>query len=225
MYEILTALPLFKGVTYQRISEILEIVPFHFLKYLPGETLINAEDNCTHIKFIISGAVRSTIANHDGRFKVSQTLTAPDVIAPDYLFGLATRYPNSAEAISPAGIMQVAKADYLKILNCDQIFLFNYLNLLSMNAQRGVNGILSLTSGSLEERIAYWIIALTQRQGTDIVLTCRQRDLYTLFGTPRQSFLAALNNMKEKELIDFNTTEIHFKSRQALVNLLSSSSE
>jgi len=225
MYEILTALPLFKGVTYKRVSEVLEIVPFHFLKYLAGETLIKAGDNCSHIKFLISGSVRSTISNYDGRFKVSQTLKAPDVIAPEYLFGLDTHYPNSVESLESAGIMQVAKSDYIKILNSDEIFLFNYLNLLATNAQRAVHGILSLTAGSLEERIAYWVIALTQRTGTDIVLSCRQRDLYALFNTPRQSFMAALDRMKEMGLIEYNNMEIHFLSRKSLVSLLSTSSE
>lgn len=225
MYDLLTTLPLFRGVTHNRMSEILEFVPFHFLKYLAGETLINAGDNCTHIKFLISGSVRSTISNYDDRFKVAQTLTAPDVIAPEYLFGLDTRYPNTVVAIKDAGILQIAKADYLKILDSDNIFLFNFLNLLSMNAQRSVHGILSLSSGSLEERLAYWVVALTQRDGTDIVMSCRQRELYGMFNTPRQSFISALEKMKARGLLEYTNTEIQFKSRSELVRLLTTTEE
>lgn len=225
VYEMLTALPLFKGVTYNRLSEVLELVPFHFLKYLPGETLITAGDNCTHIKFLISGSVRSTISNYSDRFKVAQTLTAPDVISPEYLFGLDTHYPNTVVSIEDAGIMQIAKSDYLKILDSDEIFLFNYLNLLSMNAQRSVHGILSLSSGSIEERLAYWVVALTQREGKDIVMSCRQRELYGMFNTPRQSFIAALEGMKKRGLLDFTSTEIRFNSRRELVKLLLATSE
>ncbi len=221
MYEILMRLPLFNGVSRERISEIVGMAKFHFLKYLPGETIVSAGEPCTHIKFIISGKARLHIANADGRFRVSQSLEAPDVIAPEFLFGKATLYPCSAEAIEATGILQISKSDYMRILNVDQIFMFNFLNILSMNAQKSIDGVLSLATGSLEERIAFWITALTQRGGTDIVLSCRQRDLYSLFGVQRTSFISTLESMKQRGLIDYDHNEIRIVSRRDLLDLLS----
>lgn len=225
MYEMLTGLPLFHGVSYERMSEIIGNTKFHFLKYLPGETAISAGDQCTHIKFIISGSARVSISNHNGRFTVSQTLEAPDVIAPDYLFGRTTEYPCTVTAIEPTGILQIEKSDYMRILNTDQIFLFNFLNILSMNAQKAVDGILALTTGSLEERIAYWIIALTQKSGKDISLACRQRDLYALFGVQRTSFLATLESLKQRGIIEYDQNEIRVNSRRELLGILQTSAE
>ena len=136
MYQLLMGLPLFSGVTYEKMLEIIGNTKFHFLKFLGGETFIAEGEQCTHIKFIISGKVRVSIANHDRRFTVSQTLTAPDVVAPEYIFGRSTVYPCSVVALEPTGVLQISKADYMKILNSDPIFLINYLNLLSMNAQK-----------------------------------------------------------------------------------------
>lgn len=225
MYEILMGLPLFKGVSHEKISEIVEKAKFHFLKYTEGSVMINANDPCTHIKFVISGSVRSTIANSDGRFKVSQTLKAPSVIAPEFLFGKAPFYPNTVVALEPTGLLQISKNDYMKILNTNEIFMYNFLNTLSMNAQKAVEGILSITSGSLEERIAFWIISLTQRGGEDISLTCRARDLYALFGVQRTSFIATLDGMKQRGIIDYDTQEIRINSRDALLDILNTSAE
>lgn len=223
MFEILMGLPLFKGVTRERIAEIVGMAKFHFLKYLQGENIVTAGSPCTHIKFIISGSARSTIVNSDGRFSVSQTLVAPDVIAPDYLFGKATDYPSTVTAIEPTGILQITKSDYIKILNSDPIFMFNFLNLLSMNAQKAVDGVLALTTGSTEERIAFWIIALTQPSGRDITLSCRQRDLYSFFGVQRSSFISILEGMKERGILDFNQNEIRITNRRDLLNILHAS--
>lgn len=225
MYEILMALPLFHGVSYSKLSEVVGRTKFHFLKYLDGEKIVEAGEPCTHIKFIISGSARVSVENSDGRFRVSQTLTRPAVIEPEYLFGRATAYPCTAVAIGATGVLQIAKADYVKLLNADPIFLFNYLNMLSVNAQKAVDGVLALTTGSLEERIAFWIVALTQRGGTDVVLTCRQRDLYALFGVQRSSFIATLEGMKSRWLIDYSQSEIRIKSRADMVSLLTSTSE
>lgn len=220
MFEILMELPLFRGATRERMAETVGMAKFHFLKYLPGETIVEAGTPCTHIKFIISGSVRSKIVNPDSRFKVSQTLVAPDVISPDYLFGRATNYPCTVTAIEPTGILQIAKSDYIKILNSDEVFMFNYLNLLSMNAQKSVSGVLALTTGSIEERIAFWIIALTQPSGKDIALECRQRDMYSFFGVQRSSFISTLDSMKERGLLTYDSSKIDIINRRALINLL-----
>lgn len=220
MFEILMELPLFRGVSRERMAQTVGAAKFHFLKYLDGETIVNAGDPCTHIKFVISGAVRSSIVNSDGRFRVSQTLTAPDVIAPDFMFGRSTLYPCEVTAIESAGIVQISKADYISILNSDEIFLYNFLNLLSGNAQKAVDGVLALTTGSMEERIAFWIVSLTQRTGTDIVLSCRQRDLYSFFGVQRSSFFNTLEGMRDKGLIEFDANEIRINDRIRLVQML-----
>ncbi|MDE6321635.1 MAG: Crp/Fnr family transcriptional regulator [Muribaculaceae bacterium] len=220
MYEILLGLPLFSGVSHERLSQVVGMTKFHFLKYLPGETIVNAGDPCTHIKFIISGEARFTVSNNDGRFLVSQTLSAPEVIAPECLFGTVTQYPCSGVAITPTGILQITKADYLKILNLDQIFLFNYLNVLSMNAQKATQGILAVTSGNLADRIAFWIVALTQRRGTDITLSCRQRDLYSLFGVQRTSLISTLESLRDRNILTFTQNEIRINSREALIEIL-----
>ena len=85
--------------------------------------------------------------------------------------------------------------------------------------------MLAVAAGSLEERIAFWIIALTQRGGTDITLTCRQRDLYALFGVQRSSFLATLDRMKERGLIEYDANEIRITSRRDLLDIISTTTE
>lgn len=218
-------LPLFSGVTYEKMLEVVGNTKFHFLKFLEGETFIKEGEPCTHIKFIISGRARVSVANNDRRFVVSQTLAAPNVLAPEYIFGRSTVYPCSVVALEPTGVLQISKADYMKILNSDPIFLINYLNILSMNAQKAVDGILSIATGSLEERIAFWIVALTQPGGTDITMTCRQRDLYSVFGVQRSSFIATLDDMKSRGLIDYTSGEITVRDRRELIDLLHSNVE
>ena len=190
------------------------------MKYLPGETVVRAGDECTHIKFVISGTVEVTVSNMAGRFQVSQQLVAPDVIAPEFLFGRTTLYPCDVKAVDAVGILQIAKKDYVRILSSDSVFLLNYLNMLSVYAQKGSDGIRSFTRGSLDERFAYWIIALTQRSGRNITLTCRQRDLNALFGVQRSSFMSMLDSLKERGIISYQPGEIKVLDRQALQSIL-----
>ena len=225
MFDILAELPLLKGASRERLEKTVGETKFHFLKYLPGEVVIPAGKECTEVAFIISGQVSIHIENPDGRFSVTQTIQALDVISPDFLFGKVTKYPGTVTAINTVSILMISKQDYLRILNSDTVFMFNYLNLLSMNAQKSVEGILAVSTGELPERIAFWISALTQQRSFDITLECKQRDLVALFGVPRTTLRAALEDMKSRDLIDYSAYGIVVKDRQRLLALLHNHSE
>lgn len=213
-------LPLFRGVSHTRLAQIVGDTKLHFLKYPDGETILRAHEPCTHLTFILSGKVRSTTVNANGRFSVSSTLTAPAVITPDFLYGRITNYPCTVTAMGDVSVLQISKQDYTTILNSDPVFLFNYLNMLSANAQKSMQGILSLTTGDIDERIAFWIIALTQPGSNEITMTCRKRDLCSLFGLPRAAFDAGLQNMKERGLLDYTNEELCITDRTKLLDLL-----
>lgn len=220
MFETLMELPLFRGASRQRIADVVGMAKFHFVKFAPGDHVLRAGETCTHIKFILSGKVRLTISNADSRFSVSQTLEGPAVISPDFLFGRATNYPCTGIAETTASILQIEKSEYLKILHTDSVFLINYLNYLSMNAQKAVDGVLSLTMGSIEERIALWIVALTQPTGTNIELQCRRCDLHAVLGVTPTDLALALESMKARGLIDYEPGRITIPDRRSLSTLL-----
>ncbi len=225
MFDLLMELPLFRGVSAETMRRTVGEAKFHFLKYPKGETIIKEGQPCTHITFVVSGAARLTTANRNGRISVSQTLNAPDVIAPEFLFGRATNYPCTVVAAEDTGIMQVSKADYIKILNSDPVFMFNYLNIISMNAQKSVSGLMSLTSGSLEERIAFWVLMLTQPSGENIAIECPLRNLCAIWGVQRSALVEALTRMQGTCVESFGPSGIVFSSRRKLLDMLASHPE
>lgn len=225
MFETLMGLSLFKGISDTSLSKTVGANKFHFLKYSPDSVIYNAGDPCLDVTFILSGTVRITIANPDGRFSVSQSLGANEVISPEFLFGRITRFPGLVAAVDTVSILRIPKSDYINILNSDPIFLFNYLNLLSMNAQKAVEGILAVSTGDIAERIAFWISALTQPRSFDIVLESPGRGLSPLFGVPRTILKSVLDEMKERGLVDYSPGIIRVLDRRKLLSLLNNHSE
>ncbi len=225
IYDILMSLPLFKGANRECMMQIVGSARLHFLKYPVYEVIVRAGDPCRGLSFIISGRLQLRIFNPDGLFSVTQTLNAPDVISPEFLFGKFTVWPATATAIGSVSMLHIDKADYLKILDTDPVFLFNYLNILSVCAQKSVEGILAVSTGSLPERIAFWISALTQPRSSDIVLECRQRDLTGLFGVSRTALRSALEEMKSHHLLDYTPSRITVHDRAALLALLHNHAE
>ena len=84
---------------------------------------------------------------------------------------------------------------------------------------------MSLTTADVAQRIAYWISALTQNSGTDIVLTCRRRDLCSLFSVQRNTFDSALEGLASKGILEYDTRELRILDRRKLLALLETSHE
>ena len=214
MYQQLMQLPLFQGVSTDVITALVEKLPFHFLKFRNGEQIFAAGDQCSHIRFIVSGRVRLETPCDHLRVSLLQTLETPHVLAAEYLFGRETTYPYSAFADGPCGILQLRKSDYIKMLAFDKVFLFNSLNYLSSGSQRNTASILAIKDGSVVERLAMIVDALTVTGATDVAVRFKQKDLCVLLGTQRTTLIASLDKLADEDIVDY-THKIDFAERFA----------
>ena len=220
MYQQLMQLPLFQGVSTERITALVEKLPFHFLKFRNGDTIIAAGDSCTHIKFIVSGRVRVEMPCTHLRVSLLQTLSTPHVLAAEYLFGRATTYPFTAVADGSCGILQLLKSDYIKMINTDKVFLFNILNYLSSGCQRGLSSSLSVKDGSVAERLAFLINNLSVPGATNISLRYKQKDLCALLGTQRTTLITTLDKLSDEDILDYDSNELRLLDQEKLMELL-----
>ena len=221
MYQQLMQLPLFQGVSSEKITALVEKLPFHFLKFRNGEQVLAAGDTCTHIKFIVSGKVRLEMPYASLRVSMLQTLATPHVLAAEYLFGRETVYPFTAVADDTCGILQLRKSDYIKMINSDKVFLFNILNYLSTCSQRSTLSALAVRDGSVSERLALIVDQLMVPGATDIVLRYRQKDLCALLGTQRTTLISTLDKLSAQDIIEYESNELRIIDIPRLSEMLS----
>lgn len=222
IYRAILDLPLIKGASGTRLTEIAGKYKLNFMKFKPGQTIVSAGDPCEELKFVLTGAVRLTSCDPGGALTISQTLTAPQVIAPNHLFGRLTQYPATVQAVDITGIMEISKEEYRRMLSADAVFLFNYLNSVCTTSQRGPRWLLTaLTSGNTTQRIAYWISSLTQQGSTDIEIRSDKIDLHTIFGIPVAAWRTATTNLAAAGIItDLTPRSMHVPNRAPLAALL-----
>lgn len=219
MYQQLMQLPLFQGVSADKITTLVEKLPFHFLKYRNGEQILAAGDPCTHIKFIVSGKVRLTIHFNHLRVSLLQTLSTPHVIAAEYLFGRDTVYPFTATADGACGILQLRKSDYIKMVSSDKVFLFNILNYLSSGSQRSTSSTLGVEDGSVVERLAIMVDNLAMAGATDIVLQYKQKDLCSLLGTQRTTLISSLDRLTQENIVQYDSNVMQILDSKRLTEI------
>ena len=220
MYDVLLQLPIFQGVSRNKISELIEKMKFHFLKYPDGEKIVSIGEECNHLKFLISGEIRSELVTQNEKMRITETIQAPNVIAPEHLFGRDTYFPANLYAVGTVGVMQIEKASVVQMLQEEPIFLINLLNILSRRSQKALESFTALSSNDLKERLAFWVLSLTQQKSTDIRIICKKKDLYAFFGVQRSVFLSTLDELKNNGIIDYNAKEIMILDRSRLKDML-----
>jgi len=132
----LLRLPLFLGIGSSELSEIVGNTKFGFHKLLAGQLLAAEGDRCTQLFFLMAGSlsVESHADNH--RYSIVEELSAPAVIQPEHLFGLMSRYSRTFSAQTDCSLLALSKEEILRLLDSYLICRLNFLNILSMQAQR-----------------------------------------------------------------------------------------
>ncbi len=212
-------LPLFQGVSTEKITALVEKLPFHFLKFRNGEQVFAAGDPCTHIKFIVSGQVRLETPFPKLRITMHQTVSNPHVLAAEYLFGRDTAYPYTAISDGACGILQLRKSDYIKMITSDKVFLFNILNYLSSGSQRSLLMPLTVKDGSVAERLAMIVDNLSISGATNIGFRYKQKDLCTLLGTQRTTLVSMLDRLSDQGIVEYDSNELKILDLQGLINV------
>lgn len=220
MYELLMQLPLFQGISRNRLTELIEKTRFHFLKFSQGECIARRGEQCTHLKFVLSGTIRTELINKSGKIRISEVLSSPDVIGATNLFGRSTTYPSDIFAETPTSVMQIDKQTFLTVMQEEPIFLINALNMLSRRSQKTVESFLALSSGAMKEKLALWILSVTQPKADSVKVICKQKDLYSIFGVQRSIFINALEELKAEGVIDYMPREIKILERDKLRDIL-----
>ena len=78
--------------------------------------------------------------------------------------------------------------------------------------------MLSLTSGSVAERVAFWIGSLTYRGSSEIVVESKQKDMYTMLGIQRSAYINTLEELRDKGVLDFTSGAVYINDRDALLS-------
>lgn len=218
IFEILMSLPVFNGVSRERIADVAGRIKLHFLKYSDGDQIISSGDPCTHMRFLISGAVKVLISSSDDMIEVEQSINAPSVFALEYMYGRSVVYPFDVYADGQVGILEIAKNDFMAMLNLDQVFMLNFLNIMSTGAQKPVR--CAVLSDSIVRRLACCVVAITQRDCERIVLRGKRGTIHEAIGADAKEFDEALSLLKTQGVIDYSDTEIMVLSRAALDAML-----
>ena len=117
-------------------------------------------------------------------------------------------------------ILSIEKSQVLELMQNEQIFLLNFLTIVSNKAQTTFDKITSLSETDLKKNFAFFILTLTEKGSSDIHIKSTQQDLADFFGVARPSLLKILNEFKDNDIIAYRRKELSVLDVEKLSNIL-----
>lgn len=216
IYDSLLQIPLFTGLSIETFNEIIEKFKFDFLNYNKNDIIIKKGEECNEIRFVISGCVKYELISSYVKFKLTETVSAPNDILPDYIVG-NNQYPiNVYAAEDNTGIMIISKNDFMSIIQNYKTVLLNYLIFLSRKAQTPIETFDRVAADNFRARFAFWILYHTNYNSSEIALVGKYKDIYSFFGVQRTIFCNVIDEMQGLGILIADNKMIKILDRKML---------
>ena len=208
MFDTLLLLPLFQGLAQEDFTKILGKVKLHFTKHKKREVIAAKGSPCRELIFVLKGEVSVTSASDAPAYSLTETLPAPWVIEPQSLFGMQTAYAADYLSTEETSTISIDKLAGINELFKYDIFRLNYMNMVSNRAQQLYERLWRSCTGTLEERIAAFMLLHAERPCGPKLLKIHMKELAGIVNCNRTSVSTVLKTMQEKGWLTMRRGEV-----------------
>lgn len=199
------------------LAKIVGAVKLDFGHLSEGKTIIKQDQQCEGLCFLMEGKMLMQTESNDHSFVVTETIEAPNVLQPEVLFGLKTRYTHHFMAAEETHYIIIPKMSITQIMLNNEIFRLNLLNLISTKTQRYRQLLWRPEKDNLEQRITSFIFRHIEYPGGPKTLSIKMDDLAVQLDESRLTVSHVLNQMNDKGLIRLSRKEIYIPAFEKLI--------
>lgn len=201
MFERLLQLPLFQGLTFQELSDLMAQIRLNFVRYKAGEEIVIQGEPCQKLLFIIHGDISTTYNNTEKHFRLTETLPPIGVLEPYNLFGMYQKYSRTYQFDTNGSILSIDKKEIVNPLMQSEIVKINMLNLLCNRYQQTAKKLCEMPDETVQNKIAKFIWSYSSVPKGKKEVYIKMTDLANLIHETRLKVSKALKEMQEQGMV------------------------
>ena len=124
----LLQLPLFQGISEAAARQLLAEAPNSVRRYKEGDFIARQGDPCRSLYILCTGNVRAQMENAEGKQVTIDRISAPEVLAPAFIFASENRFPVNIEVQENCEVLVLDKNYFLELISDRSLFLSKKLN-------------------------------------------------------------------------------------------------
>ncbi|WP_430816669.1 Crp/Fnr family transcriptional regulator [Carboxylicivirga sp. RSCT41] len=215
--EALTKCPLFKGIEYQELSQLLEKIPYQIKKYEKNHMIAQSGEECRSLMIMLKGSVKGEMIDFSGKAIKIEDIEPPKPLAIAFLFGENNTCPVNIVANNSAEIFHLPKKSVISLMQLSSAFLNNFMNMISSKTQFLSDKIRFLSFQTIRGKIAHYLLQLAGPVDGEILLKKSQEELANMFGVTRPSLGRALRDLHNEGVIEARGKSVKILDRESLI--------
>lgn len=199
--EILATLPLFLGLNKTELNAISKSVQIRLRHHKKNSIIAEEGTLCNDLMLIYSGWVESDTQNASRAYLFKEITEAPQMLEPDKMFGINTRYTSTYRAVTACDSILVSKEYLMQLIEQHFIIRLNMLNSICRNTQLYEGKLWKATAPDTEQLIIQFIKQHSRYPAGRKLLFITMNQLATEINDNRLNVSNALKSLADKEQI------------------------
>lgn len=220
MYDVIMDLPLFQGISREHVSQFLEKTYVEVINFEAGTVLMHAGDTEDALLYVIGGVLELEWKNQPGDIKILFTLGERSLVDASHLYGMARAMPYTLRARTDVSLLRIEKTQFMAFLDKQPIYLLNFVNYLSLRAQKGMSALAHVKDASLRTLLSVWINETTPSEADNIEIHASISTLSRYCNMSVEGVRRALAALQARELITRKRDVVSVLSRRQFLQEL-----
>lgn len=208
MFEKIQQYPLFQGLSFRDISEIIEWMKLDFNQHSSGDTIVIQSEKCNSIIFILNGTVCAEYMDEENRFTLTEYLNTPHVLEPYNIYGMYQRYNRTYWMQTDGSSLVIPKSVFNELIRRYQIIRTNYMNMICSRLQKCNHNLGKMGNNDIRAKIATVIRNSSSICKGHKFIKIKMETLANIIGETRLNVSRELNKMNKEQLINIKRGEI-----------------
>lgn len=221
-FSILSQSSLFRSISEEKLKELFFDIHYQVKKYSTDETVVMAGETCDRLSIVQVGSVKAEMNDYSGKTIKIEDIEAPYPFATAFLFGKNNQFPVTVVANTYTEIVNIPKAEFVKLLQKDMQLLNNYLNAISTRTQFLSRKLKFLSFRTIKQKIAHYLLEQAGNRLQTVEIPHSQGQLAEIFGVTRPALARTLGEMSKEGYIEIQRRYIKIIDKEKMNLLLKS---
>jgi CRP-like cAMP-binding protein len=191
--------PVCMHIPVNKREQFLDQIAFKVKRFEKGELVAQQGDIVSALYILLTGSVKTEMISDSGTILNIDTISAPNALAPAFLFAENNRFPVGAIALEDCEIVLISKDSITKQLTHNEEFLKGFMAFNSNRVHFLSERLKLLSTKTIKGKLAQYILIRTK--DTHFILDRKQEELAEYFGVTRPSLSRSLSEMVDEGII------------------------
>lgn len=188
--------------------------------YRKNEVLFHKGDSCDALYVVMSGSVKTEMISDSGNLIPIETIQAPRLLAPAFLFSDRNNFPVDVTALSPVELLRIPKAEVIRLMTIRPDFMQQFMTHNANRTQFLSQRLQLLSIKTIKGKMAHMLLDTYHREGPRFLLDKNQTELAEYFGVARPSLARSISEMIDEGIISVNKKEYTILKLNSIKELL-----